>query len=153
MVNELTKYNKLIEEVLKRYGINVSIPQLGVALHRVTFDHDKKIFDYECIEINSEYKTILNIDNENLKSLRYQELFPENKENKFDWAALIGHIGEFQSLTNYYCYSEPLNKWYRFVALSPEKGFTLLVAEDISKIKFDEIQSNINKLTLSSASK
>jgi hypothetical protein len=153
MVSELAKYNIQIEEVLVRYGINISLPQMGVALHRVTFDHEKKLFDYECIEINDEYKSILSIDIDKLKNLKYQELFPQYKENKFDWAALIGHVSEFQSLTKYYCYSEPLNKWCRFVALCPEKGYTLLVAEDISKSKMDEIQANVARSALTGAIK
>jgi hypothetical protein len=149
MASDLARYNSQIGEVLKRYGLSVSLPQLGIALHKVSYDHEKKQFDYECVGVNDEYKMMLSIVNENLKSLRYQELFPQNKENKFDWAALIGHIGEFQSLTKYYCFSEPLNKWYRFIALSPEKGFTLLVAEDISLSKQEEIKQNLAKSAVS----
>lgn len=153
MINELEKYNNQIDEVLRRYGINVALPHLGVALHKITFDHEKKVFDYECVEINNEFKSILNIVDDNLKLLRYQELFPENKESKFDWSVLIGHIGEFQSLTKYYCYSELLKKWFRFIALSPEKGYTLLVAEDISNSKEVEIQANKAKASVVSGSK
>ena len=145
MISDLIKYHAEIDEVLKRYSISVAVPQMGIALHKITYNHDKRIFDYECIGFNETYKSLLQLDDSNLKSVRYQELFPQNKENKFDWASLIGHVGEFQSLTKYYCYSEPLNKWYRFIALCPEKGLTLLLAEDISNLKQEEINQNRTK--------
>jgi hypothetical protein len=153
MISELTKYQAEIDEVLKRYSIGIAVTHMGIALHKITYNHEKRLFDYECIGINETYKKILNLDDSNLKSVRYQELFPQNKENKFDWASLIGHIGEFQSLTKYYCFSEPLNKWYRFIALSPEKGLTLLVAEEISNIKQEEINQNRAKASIGGANK
>lgn len=145
MSEELKTYNSLIGEALERYGLKYNNSGMGLALHKVSFDNNQKSFNYECVAANNDFIEILGIKGVELSGLRYEIIFPETKENKFDWKALLGHIGNHQSYAKFYCFSASLNKWCRFVAFSPNKGEAILVAEDISIEKVMEIQQNMEK--------
>jgi hypothetical protein len=144
MDSNLQQYKTNADEALAYYGLSTK-DSLGYAIHSVSYDYVRKTYDYSCTGIDALFMKMLNIEGKALDCIRYDTIFPENKENKFDWSALIGHIGTYQSKSKYYCFSEPLKRWYRFVAFSPVKGKAILILEDITTEKELEIAENIKK--------
>lgn len=143
MDKDLSKYKTIIEDALNYYRLPLSGKARGLALHKIIYKEAEKKFDYECISADPVYLSFLNLEQIEPGKIRYAEIFPENKETKFDWSAMLGHIATFQSLSKFYCFSEQTLKWYKFVAVSPEKDLALLIAEDITGEKEQEIAQNI----------
>ena len=143
MHSNLSIYKPIVEEALNYYRLPVSDKFRGLALHRVVYNESSKTFNYHCIQTDDFFVSLLALEHIAVENIKYAELFPENKEARFDWSAILGHIATFQSTTKFYCFSEQTSKWYKFVAVSPEIGFTLLIAEDITLEKEQEIAKNI----------
>lgn len=143
MDKDLSKYKDIIEAAYTYYRLPISGIQRGIALHSVKFNDATKKFEYECISADPAFLKLLNKENTILGDIKYAEIFPEDKETKFDWSAMLGHIAKFQSLTKFYCFSGHTSKWYKFLAVSPESGYAILVVEDITGEKEQEIAQNL----------
>jgi hypothetical protein len=140
MANELAKYEDLIKETISKFGFNLPLSSYGVAFHRVYVDGSGNVSDYELAEVNDKFIELTGLNISQINDVKYSVLFPENKETKFDWVALLGQAGMSDGRTRFQCFSELLQKWFLFFAFGPQKGYAFLIFEDITKEKIAEIQ-------------
>ena len=140
MAKDIATYQPLIDETINHIGFGKQGTKFGIALHRVYVDGSGNASDYELTEINDVFAEMTGITPSQLSGLRYSSLFPENKEVKFDWIAVLGQASTSIARSKFYCYSEAIKKWFAILAFSPEKGYSILVFDDITNAKYEEIK-------------
>ncbi len=145
-MSTFSEYYDIIEDELNRFGIFFNPTKMGIALHEVRYDKVSKTFSYSCVDADENFKKILSLSS--IENIRYDEIFPQDKENKFDWSIVMGHSSEFFSMSKYYCYSDILKRWISFLVISPKKGYVLLVAEDITDKKINKTQNNSYEISI-----
>ena len=151
MNQSFLKYNDIIQWIHDRYNKKVDVHNISAALHDIFYDDATKTFTYKCIDADESFHQLFQTDNASLATLVYENIFPETKENKFNWGALIGHVGKFGSISSFYTYCLNKNKWYSIMAVSPEQGKTLLLFYDITEEKTKEIAKNIQRNSATTA--
>jgi hypothetical protein len=142
MAEIIDNYRNLIEEEYNQLGLIYNFYAIGMVLHRIQFVRETKTFQYFSVEANEQFKKLLSI--QSLDNFKYEDIFPDNRENKFDWSTILGYAGEFYSTAFYYCYSELLQKWFRFLVICPCKGYTLVAIEDITSEKEGKASNRIH---------
>jgi hypothetical protein len=140
MANELEAYQQSIDKMATDLGFGSPGAPLGIALHRVYVDGAGNASDYELSDVNDQFLEILGLNRNHLSGLRYADLFPENKETKFDWTSVLGNSSISEARTKFSIHSEITNKWYSMMSFSPKKGYALLIVEDITSQKLKEIE-------------
>lgn len=151
MNQSFLKYSDIIQWIHDRYNKKVDVHNISAALHDISYDDVTKTFTYKCIDADEGFHKLFQTDNASLATLVYENIFPETKENKFNWGALIGHVGKFGSISSFYAFSPNTNKWYSIMAISPEQGKTLLLFYDITEEKTKEIAKNIQRNSATTA--
>jgi PAS domain-containing protein len=143
MAKDIATYMPLVDETTKKFGIGKQNSKLGIVLHRVYVDGTGNASDYEPTELNDAFTELTGVSVNQLSGLRYSSLFPETKEIKFDWIAVLGQSSTSIARTKFYIFSEALKKWFSILAFSPEKGYSIMVFDDITIEKNEEIQRMI----------
>jgi hypothetical protein len=151
MNQSFLKYSDLIQWIHDRYNKKVDVHNISAALHDIFYDDVTQSFTYKCIDADESFYQLFQTDKTSLATLLYENIFLETKENRFNWGALIGHIGKFGSISSFYAYSQSSNKWYSIMAISPEQGKTLLLFYDITEEKNIEIAKNIQRNSATTA--
>jgi hypothetical protein len=144
MAKDIATYQPIINESINRIGFGSHNSKLGVVLHRIYIDGSGNASDYEPVELNSLFTEQTGVEVGQLNGLRYSTIFPESKEIKFDWIAVIGQASTSIARAKFQCFSEPLKKWFRVMAFSPEKGYSILIFEDITDYKLAEIKRMVS---------
>ena len=140
MAKDIATYLPLIHKTIKDIGFGKQSSKFGIVLHRVYVDGLGNASDYEPTELNDVFTEITGVTASQLSGLRYSSLFPETKDVKFDWIAVLGQAGTSIARTKFYFFSEALKKWFAIMAFSPDKGYSILVFEDITEVKNEEIK-------------
>ena len=140
MANELEAYKQSIEKMASDLGFGNPGASFGIALHRVYVDGAGNASDYELCDVNDIFLEILGLNRNHLSGLRYADLFPENKETKFDWTSVLGNTSISEARTKFSIHSDITNKWYNMMSFCPKKGYALLILEDITAQKKKEIE-------------
>lgn len=106
--------------------------------------NDKNIpIDYVYLEVNKAFEKILNIKNEDIKNKKYSELEATFKNDSFDRINFYGEVALSGVEKEIELYSEPLKKWFKIRAYSPEKYYFIVLFDEITE------QKNIENLILS----
>ena len=140
MANELETYYSEIINSIKQLGIDTNPEKLGIAMHRVYVNGSGSASDYELTEINDTFTTLIGVPKEKISGFRYSNIFSENTDSKFDWVEVLGQAGMTEARTKFYFFSDVINKWFSILAFSPKKGYAVLVFQDITAIKTEEIK-------------
>jgi hypothetical protein len=143
MANELETYYNDICETIVEFGIDDNPDQLGIAMHRVYVDGSGSPSDYELTESNEAFINITGTSKEKITDFRYSNIFPEKKDEGFDWVEVLGRAGTTNARTKFYYFSEIKNKWFSILAFSLKKGYAVLVLRDITTNKLEEIKRMI----------
>ncbi len=144
MEDNIKQYIPIIEEEYRRLGLFYNVYAAGIALQVIEFYKESKTFNYHFVEADDHFKRLLNITN--IENFKYEQFFPIEGSGKFDWNVVLGHSGVFYSTSYFYCYSEVLSKWFRFLVICPKKNYVLTVVEDITQ------QIQVNSVPISSNS-
>lgn len=108
---------------------------LGYALHEIICDQNGTPVDYIYCELNKKFEEITGLHYEDIINRKITEILPTILDDKFDWIATYGKIALEGGSLCLEEYSLSLNKWYRVHAFSPEKGYFITLAEDITREK------------------
>ncbi|WMJ22995.1 PAS domain S-box protein [Paludicola sp. MB14-C6] len=126
-------YKRLIEEA-----------PIGYAYSKIIFDQNDVACDYEFIEVNSAFETLMGINGKDIVGKKISELMPtvnmsELEELKlFQNIALNGGKKEFES------YSNVLNCWFRITAFSPKKNHFIMYLVDVTKEKRQSCEAEVH---------
>jgi hypothetical protein len=113
---------------------------LGCALCNVIVDENNIFRDFEIIEVNSIFEKLSRMDRENLLHHKASEVLVDIKSSQFDFNSVFGHIANYTSSSLFYFRAENSKCWYCASAFSPEKGFFVVMLDDITNIKEQEIE-------------
>jgi len=140
MANELETYYADISETIVHLGFDANPEKLGIAMHRVYVNGSGSASDYELTEINETFSSLIGVAKDKISGFRYSTIFPENTDSKFDWIEVLGQAGMTEARTKFYFFSEIIKKWFSILAFSPKKGYAVLVFQDITSCKIEEIK-------------
>ena len=140
MANELETYYSDISKSIIQLGIDTNPEELGIAMHRVYVNGSGSASDYELTEINDTFSILIGVPKEKISGFRYSNIFPENTDSRFDWVEVLGQAGMTEARTKFYFFSEIVKKWFSILAFSPKKGYAVLVFQDITSSKIEEIK-------------
>ncbi|GAB6057858.1 PAS domain-containing hybrid sensor histidine kinase/response regulator [Desulfonatronum parangueonense] len=112
----------------------------GYALHRIIVDGSGKPVDYEFLEVNAGFERMTGLSAENILGRRVTEVLPGIEDDPFGWIGFYGRIAQEGTEEEFKQYSQPLGRWYKVSAYSPEAGHFVTVIQDITSEKEQALQ-------------
>jgi len=113
----------------------------GCALCRTFFDEENKQFtDYELLEANSAFENIFGIVRNQFVGKKVTEIQSRLSSAKFDFLNVLGHVARYNSNALFYFCTEDDKRWYSASAFCPEKGYFVLMLEEITSAKVEDIK-------------
>ncbi|MCR4443449.1 MAG: diguanylate cyclase [Peptococcaceae bacterium] len=112
---------KLFQEILRQ-------SPFGYACHELVMGSDGQSEDYIFLDLNPAFEKMTGLKSEAILGKKVTEI----REGPFDWAAFYGRVavnGERQEFSQY---AEPLKRWYRVTAFSPQKGRFVTLFQEIT---------------------
>jgi diguanylate cyclase (GGDEF)-like protein len=89
--------------------------------------------DYIFLEVNPAFEEMTGLKSEAILGKRVTEVLPGIRAGGFDWVAFYGKValtGERQEFSQY---AEPLQRWYKITAFSPQKGYFVTLFQEITE--------------------
>jgi diguanylate cyclase (GGDEF)-like protein/PAS domain S-box-containing protein len=108
---------------------------MGFAYHRMLYDNNGTPCDYIFLEVNAEFERITGLSGADICGRKVTDVLPGLKHEAFDWIRVYGDIALTGGTTEFEQYFEPLKRWYRVTAYSPEKHHFVTAFVDVSKEK------------------
>ncbi len=116
----------------KKYKSILSIAPFGYSYHRIIQDDKGVPVDYVFLEVNKAFEQITGLRATDIIGKTVCEVIPGIREGSFDWVACYGEVALSGIEYEFEQFSEPLNKWFRIQASSPEKGYFTTIFTDIT---------------------
>ncbi len=108
------------------------------ALHQIVLDEQGRPSDYIILRVNSEFERITGLNAQSVCGKKALEIIPGIGESEFQWIDVYGRVAVYGENIDFEQYFEPLGKWYKVNAYSPEPGFFITVFVDITPEKDKE---------------
>lgn len=124
-------YESTIENRLKVFDNMLE----GVAVHEIVYDSSNNAVDYVIIDVNPAYENITGFKREEVLGKKASAIYNVDIPPYIDIYSKVAITGEPEHFEAYF---EPLNKYFRIVVTSPEKGKFAAIFEDISEYKTTE---------------
>ncbi|MGF7119372.1 PAS domain-containing sensor histidine kinase [Methanobacterium oryzae] len=124
-------YESIIENRLKAFDNMLE----GVAIHEVIYDSFNKAVDYIIIDINPAYEDITGLKKDEVLKKKASVIYKTDNPPYIDIYSKVAITGEPEHFEAYF---EPMDKYFRIVVTSPEKGKFATFFEDISGYKNTE---------------
>ncbi|HBB91537.1 MAG TPA: hypothetical protein DC042_07410 [Bacteroidales bacterium] len=115
-------HNLLLENAIHAY-----------AYHRILTDVKGRPVDYEYLEVNPAFLTIIGKTRQEIIGKRITEIFPGIEKDEFNWIEFYGEVALNQQAKQLKQNSIVMNKWFRISAFSPEKGYFITLFDDITE--------------------
>lgn len=103
------------------------------ANHKIMLDETGNPDDYEFIEVNKKFEQFIGRKSPDIVGKTVTELFPDIKSSHVDWINIYGRValtGETVQMQEYF---EDLDKWFKISSFSPNKGYFIVIFEDITE--------------------
>lgn len=124
-------YESTIENRLKVFDNMLE----GVAIHEIVYDLSNKAIDYVIIDVNPAYENITGFKREKVLGKKASAIYNADIPPYIDIYSKVAMTGEPEHFETYF---KPMDKYFRIVVTSPEKGKFATIFEDISKYKTTE---------------
>lgn len=108
---------------------------IGYAYHKILCDERVLPYDYEYIEVNAAFEELTGLNRKYIIGKTISKVLPGILKSEFDWIAYYGEVALNRTEKTFEQYSEPLKKWYRVNAFSPEQGYFATTFVDITNEK------------------
>lgn len=105
---------------------------MGYAYHKIICDEMGTPCDYVFVEVNEVFEELTGLRGADIIGKPITKVLPEISKSEFDWIAYYGEIALNASKKEFEQFSEPLNRWYRVTAYSPQKGYFITILSDMS---------------------
>ena len=127
----------MYKESYKRF---IDCSFFGYAYHRIILDDQGRPDDYEFLEVNAGFEKMTGLKAESILGRRVTEVLPGIQDDPFDWIGFYGKIALEQTEEEFEQHSEPLNRWYKISAYSPEKHHFVTIIQDVTSEKEQALQ-------------
>jgi len=131
--SQLAREQAALQESEKKYRRLFTTVPIGWAYHKIILDENKNPVDYEFLEVNEAFEKITGLKREDILGKRVTRVIPGIEDTELDLISYYGKTaltGEHDSMEFYF---EPFDKWYVSTVSSPEKGYFIVVFEDITE--------------------
>ncbi|MFP4644069.1 MAG: response regulator [Spirochaetales bacterium] len=115
-----------------RYRRVIESAPYAYAYHRLITDGQGTPVDYEFVEVNPAFESMVGIPSERLLGRRVTEVLPGIRDGEFDWIACFGEVTLLQQTRTFEQYSAPLDRWYHVQAHSPQPGYFATIFFDVT---------------------
>ena len=115
-----TFYKKIIQHI-----------NSGYAYHKIVCGDDGVPYDYEFIEVNTEFEKLTGLKNADIAGKRISEILPGIKTDKFDWISIYGDVALNKSERRFEQYSESLKKYFKVQVFSPRKFCFITLFDEV----------------------
>ena len=122
-----------IDDSNERYRRVIESAPYAYAYHRLITDHHGTPVDYEFVEVNPAFESMVGIPSDSLLGRRVTEVLPGIRDGEFDWVAYYGEVTIQRDTRTFEQYSAPLGRWYNVQAHSPEPGYFSTVFFDVTE--------------------
>lgn len=125
----------------------INMLPIAYAHHKMIYDEMGDPCDYEFIEANKAFEQMTSLKVLDIIGKKVSKVLPSITDSKFNWIKQYGEIVLKNLRIKFDAYSEPLGKWYRVFAYSPQKDcFTTLFFDITDIVKKSEEQEIIYKM-------
>lgn len=131
VVVDVTKQRKLEKKCRLLFENMIN----GFANHRIVVNSAGEAADYIFLEANEAFETMTGLKRNDILNKKVTEVLPGIEDDPGDWIRKYGEVALQGKKISFEQYAEPLNKWFKVTAYSPEKGYFATMTEDITDIK------------------
>ena len=124
-------YESKIENRLKAFDNMLE----GIAIHEIIYDSLNNAVDYIIIDVNPAYENITGLKKDKVLGKKASKIYKTDNVPHIDIYSKVAMTGKPEYFETYF---EPMNKYFRIVVTSPEKGKFATFFEDISEYKTTE---------------
>lgn len=114
------------------YKDMIKTAPMAYALHKLELDESGQPADYVFLDMNKAFEQMTGLSHEQDINRRVSEAIPGIKEGKFDWIAYYGELTLTNTESTFVEYSDPLQRWYRVFAYTPQSMHFITLFIDIS---------------------
>jgi PAS domain S-box-containing protein len=107
----------------------------GFAYHKIETDDQGKPTDYVFLEVNDAFEKVTGLKRENIIGKKATQAIPGIEKDPADWIGLYGHVALTGEPIQFENYAQPLDRWFRVSAYSPERTYFVALFEDITARK------------------
>lgn len=118
----------------------------GYTYGRVVYDENDTPVDYIFLDANHAYARMTGRRLEELLNRRVTEIFPDIRDDSFDWIGFFGNIASTGGKAEFEERSLPLDRWFHFSVLSPEPGHFVALSFDITEKRRAEQELVISEM-------
>ncbi|WP_319404016.1 PAS domain S-box protein [uncultured Anaeromusa sp.] len=107
--------------------------QIIFALHKLIFDENEQVIDFEYIDLNPAYERETGYSLKDLSGNTLYSVFPDPSKHSADWLRLFREAeqcGKSITIEHSYCGKDV---WYRTSICSPQKGYVVTFSENITE--------------------
>ncbi len=115
-------HNLLLENAIHAY-----------AYHHIVTDDKGRPIDYEYLEVNSAFLTIIGKTRQAVIGKKVTEIIPGIEKDEVNWIEFFGEVALTQQPKQVKQHSALLKKWFRISVFSPEKGYFITLFDDITE--------------------
>ncbi len=107
----------------------------GFAYHKILLNEAGDPVDYEFLEVNKAFEELTGLKVAGIAGKKVSDVLHGIRQSSFNWVAFFGKVALEGGEEVFEQYSEPLNRWYKVQAYSPEKYYFATVFTDITAEK------------------
>ena len=115
------------------YKSIVENSSVGYSYNRIIYDHNGEPKDYEFIELNQAYESIVGIQAKDLIGKRMSHIYRTVKKSQTNWNNFYNNIIPNYKMRKFEYYFDSLNKHYKINIHSPKKDYIIISLRDISE--------------------
>ena len=132
-ITDRRRMEQALQESEQRYHSLYTSTNEGLALHRIIYDESGQALDYEMLDVNPAFESIVGMQREDVIGRRASDIYETGEAPYLETFADVARSGEPVSFETTF---EPLGRSFRVAAFSPEKGrFATLFADITERIK------------------
>lgn len=113
---------------------------IAFALHKIIINKKREPVDYEFLEVNRAFEKFTGLKKKDIVGKRVTQIIPGIEKDKADWIGKYGAVALSGRELNFDSKSEPLKKYYRVKAFSPEWGYFITLFEDITEYENEKLE-------------
>ncbi|NCB41389.1 MAG: diguanylate cyclase [Clostridia bacterium] len=105
---------------------------VGYAYHKIVCDKAGRPCDYIFVEVNAAFEELTGLKSKDIVGKTISKVQPGIKKGEFDWISCYGDVALMGERKEFEQYSEPLGKWFKVNAYSPELGYFVTLFLDVT---------------------
>lgn len=118
---------------------------IGYAYFQILCDGNGLPVDYQFIDLNPAYESMMGLKSNDVAGKRASEVWPNLREQEVDWVTFYGEVALNGGTQEFEQFFEQQNKWYKVNVSSPQEYYFVIYLTDITmQMKMLEDQATIN---------